>query len=111
MKKVKYFAYFLVFILFAQTAAAASIGDGDDALDMFKTYINTTVQKAKKAENPSAKREILDNSFDKIMTTFDRVQQVKALSEKDNKALNLLRDDIQQKKDEHNEIGRATCRE
>src|SRR5699024_2053765 len=102
MKLIKYSAYLLVFILSVQTAAASGIGDRDDALDVFKSYVNSMVQKVKKADDPSQKRKILNTSFDKMTTAFDKAQNFRVVSEKDKKAINSFKADIQQKKNELN---------
>ncbi|HLR26307.1 MAG TPA: hypothetical protein VK112_10605 [Fodinibius sp.] len=102
MKLIRYSIYIVVFMFSVQTAAATGIGDRDDALDMFKSYVNSMVQKVKKADDPSQKRKILNSSFDKMTAAFDKAQEIRMVSEKDKKAINSFKADIQQKRNELN---------
>src|SRR5699024_700106 len=100
MKLVKYSTYLVVFMLSVQTAAATGIGDRDDALDIFILYVKSIVQRVKKPDNPSQERKILNISFDKMTAAFNKAQVIILVSEKDNKAINLFKAKIQQKRNE-----------
>lgn len=102
MKLFKYTVMLLAFLFATQSATASAIGDRDEALDMFKTYINTMVQKVEKAKKPAKKREILNNSFDEMTAAFDKALSFGVVSKKDRKAINTFKADIEQKKNELN---------
>ena len=102
MKLFKYSVLLFSFLFMTQAVTASGIGDRDDALDMYKKYINNMVQKVEKAENPARKREILNNSFDEMTSAFDQALSFGIVSEKDRKAINTFKADIQQKRNELN---------
>lgn len=88
----------MLFFVSVQTSFAQS----DKAVDMFKKHVNDVVQKVEKAEKPEAKRELLNTSFDKLLTSFDRVENMKVLSAADQTSLNNLKGTITEKKNELN---------
>lgn len=102
MKIIKSSVFLFALLLSAQTVAASGVGDRDDALSMFKSYVNAMVQKVEKAKDPAEKRAIINRSFDKLTTAFEQAQNFGLVSEKDKKAIHLFKTDIQQKKNELN---------
>ena len=69
---------------------------------MFKKHINSVVQKVKAEENPQEKRDLLNDSFDNLLKSFDRVETMATLSSADQTALNELKSNITEKKNELN---------
>lgn len=103
MKVFKSTILFIALFFAAQSVAvASSYSDRDKALDLFKKYINNMVQRVEKAENPARKREILNNSLDDMVSTFDTVLDMGLASQNDKEALITLKADIQEKKNELN---------
>lgn len=99
MKKIISISFVVLFIIGFQVSAIAQNGD---ATEKFKKYINNVVQKVKKADNPEQKRKILNESFDKMVTTFDKVASMQGVSDQDKKAISKLKTDIIEKKNELN---------
>lgn len=103
MRVFKTSILFIAFLFAVQTAATASIlTDKDKALDLFKKYINNMVQKVEKAEDPAKKREILNNSFDNMISAFNTVSGMGIISADDQKAIATLKTNIHDKKNELN---------
>lgn len=103
MKVFKSTILFIALFFAAQSVAvASSVSDRDKALDLFKKYINNMVQRVEKAEDPARKREILNNSLDDMVSTFDTVLDMGLASQNDKGALITLKADIQEKKNELN---------
>lgn len=103
MKNLKSSILFFLFVFAVQTVAVGSnIDDRDYAFDVFKQYINTMVEKVKQAPNPVDKREILNNSFDNMLSAFDKAEEMGIVSSMDKAAVKALRANIQEKKNELN---------
>ncbi|HLR77334.1 MAG TPA: hypothetical protein VK106_06705 [Balneolaceae bacterium] len=101
--KIYTFGLLLSAIMFLNvTAASAQV---DDPVQEFKKYINDMVVKVEHTDEPEAKRAIINNTFDELLSAFDQVEELKGLSGKEQEALNLLTEDITDKKNELN--GRA----
>lgn len=103
MKVFKSTILFIAFFFTIQSVAVASgPGDRDKALDLFKKYINNMVQRVEKTQDPARKREIMNNSFDSMISTFNTVLKMGLGSQNDKKALITLKADIKEKKNELN---------
>lgn len=103
MKGLKSTILFSAIFLLVQTVAVGNgIPDRGDALDLFKQHINLMVERVEKAEDPAEKREILNNSFDKMISTFDKVLNREIASSDDREAIRTLKANIQEKKNELN---------
>ena len=100
MKKVAATALFIIALLF--TGVNSTFAQSNKAVDMFKNHINKVVQKVKQTPNPKAKRQILNRSFNNLLSAFRRVNRMKALSQSDQSALNELSQNIRNKKYELN---------
>jgi cobalamin biosynthesis protein CobD/CbiB len=99
MKRITSAGLFSLMLFVAVQAATAQSSKG---VNMFKNHINKVVQKVKKTPNPQEKRQILNHSFDKLLTAFKKVKHIKKLSVSDQMALNKLSENISQKKYELN---------
>jgi hypothetical protein len=99
-KKYSISVLFSALILFGGLNMAAA--QNTKGADMFKKHINKVVHRVEKAKKPQKKREILNHSFNRLLKAFNRVGEIKALSESDQAALNKLSNNIQQKKYELN---------
>lgn len=79
-----------------------SFGQSDEATGKIKTYINNVVQKVEKTEDPDQKRAILNESFDRMVDAFERVESMSSISAKDKEGIAVLRKDVHEKKNELN---------
>lgn len=103
MKGLKLSIIFSAIFLLVQTVAVGNDTlDRDDALDLFKQHINKIVERVEKAEDPAQKRDILNSSFDKMISTFDKVLNRELASSDDREAIKALKANIQEKKNELN---------
>lgn len=101
MRVLKSATISLLLLFIAQSAAMATdIKDRDQALDMFKKYVNNMVQRVEKAKDPNDKRAIINNSFDNMVTVFDKVLTMGIISETDKEAVLSLKGNIVEKKNE-----------
>lgn len=99
MKKIKSICVLAVLVFFSQVSAFAQ---ADKATTKFKKYINDVVQKVEKTEEPDKKRAILNDSFDDLISTFDKVAAMNSVSEKDRDAIAQLKTTITERKNELN---------
>lgn len=91
------------FLLLLFTATFIPVqAQSTDAHDKLKAEINNMVESVEEAETAVEKREILNTSFDNLITTFNRVQSMERVPESDKKALADFKDNIQERKDELN---------
>lgn len=103
MRVFKSTILFIAFFFTVQSVAVASgPGDRDKALDLFKRYINNMVQRVEKTQDPARKREIMNNSFDSMISTFNTVLNMGLASQNDKEALITLKADIKEMKNELN---------
>ncbi len=103
MKTFKFAILPVVFLILVQSAAMASgPADRDKALDLFKKYINNMVQRVEKFDNPDDKRELLNSSFDNLISVFEAVQKIGFVSQKDKEAIEVMKANIIDKKNELN---------
>jgi len=75
----------------------AGIAFGQDVL---QKYLNETSLKVKATTDPSQKREILNESFEKMSKALDKVQSSPLVSKEDRAGINLLKATLQEKLDE-----------
>lgn len=99
MKKIISISLAVLFVIGLQVSA---IAQNSDATAKFKKYINNVVQKVEKAESPDQKRKILNESFDNMVSAFDKVASMQGVSQTDKKAISKLKTDIIEKKNELN---------
>lgn len=100
MRKITTAGLFFTMLFFA--AVHTTTAQSGNAVEMFKKHVNGVVQKVEKTESPAEKRKILNSSFDKLLTSFNRVEKMKTLSSADQSALNKLKNNITEKKNELN---------
>lgn len=98
-KRVLSSGLFLSMMLFFTLSATAQV---DDPVKVFKGYINDMVEKVERAETPEMKRTIMNKTLDELLSTFEKVEEMRALSPKGQKALNKLSASITAKKNELN---------
>lgn len=94
--------FFAVFFTVQTVAVGSDSDDRDYTLDVFKQYINTMVERVEQAESPDDKREILNDSFEKMLSAFDRAKEMDIVSPMDKAAVKALKANIQEKKNELN---------
>lgn len=100
MKQITTTTLFVAFFFFAATTA--TIAQNSQAVSLFKDHINQMVHKVEQAEVPKKKREILNTTFDELLTAFDRVKSMKKLSKTNQAALHQLTLNIREKQNELN---------
>lgn len=91
---------FLLLFTTQSLAIANGAADRDQALKMFKKYINNMVQRVEKAKDPAEKRSIMNESFGNMITVFDKVKAMGIVSEADRKAVTSLKSNIVEKQNE-----------
>lgn len=103
MKVLKSTIVFVALLFLVQTVAAASSPtDRDKALDMYKEYVNNMIHRVEKVEDPIEKRKVLNNSFDNMISALETTLAMGGISQKDKNAINTLKADIRDKKNELN---------
>lgn len=100
MKRITTIGLFVTLFFFA--AVQTGYAQSNNAVDVFKKHINKVVQKVKAEENPRAKRELMNESFDELLNSFTRVENMAMLSKADQAAINELKNNITRKKNELN---------
>jgi len=88
-------AFRLFIILFVVFYAGIAFGQ-----DVLQKYLNDTSLKVKATTDPSQKREILNESFEKMSKALDKVQRSPLVSKEDRAGINLLKASLQEKLDE-----------
>lgn len=73
-----------------------------DAHDRLKKQINEMVENVHKSETAVEKRNVLNHSFDNLITTFEKVEAMEQVPQSDKEALANFKNSIQEKKDELN---------
>ncbi|MEX0608926.1 MAG: hypothetical protein WD016_04815 [Balneolaceae bacterium] len=99
MRRRQILSFVVVLILSTQIDAFGSTNNENDKL---KKYINDVVQKVEEAENAEEKRALLNTSFDKLITTFEKVEKMKGFSEEEIAQIGVLKSVITDRKDELN---------
>jgi len=79
-----------------------SVAQSVDITETFKNHFNETVQQVHQAENADEKREILDESFSKMIRAIDRIESRANLSEEESEMLSSYKNDISEKQNELN---------
>lgn len=100
MKKITTVGLLLGMFFFI--AVQSTTAQSNNAVNMFKKHVNGVVQKVEKAETPDKKRNLLNTSFEKLLATFDKVENMQSLSQADRASLNKLRANVTEKKNELN---------
>lgn len=101
MKMIKHL-FTPIFLIFAfQTTATAQTSNLSET---FKQHFNETVQNVKVAESATDKRELLNESFDKMLRAIDRIERAASLNEEEASQLAHLKGDISDKQNELNGI-------
>ena len=99
MRLIKSFGFVLAAILLLQIPVLAQ---NSNPTEKFKKHINSIVEKVEEAEEAEEKRTLLNDSFDDLITAFERVENMKAISQKDREAIANLKANITEKKKELN---------
>lgn len=78
------------------------LGQTANPSEKFKKHINKIVNKVENADNPKKKRAILNDSFDDLITTFNRIEGIEKISNRDRQAITGLKETVTQRKNELN---------
>lgn len=98
--KILRFIIAAIFILF--TVQSLAVAQSTDVTETFKKHFNETVQQVQETENADKKRELLNESFTKMLSAIDRIESRADLSKDEKKQLNSYKNSISEKKDELN---------
>ncbi|MDX1585106.1 MAG: hypothetical protein R3222_00120 [Balneolaceae bacterium] len=99
MRPTRYLSCLLVSLFLVNGSAFAQSSNPSERL---KKHINKMVEKVEEAPTPQDKRTILNDSFDDLITAFERVEGMEAISQQDRQAVALLKKNISEKKKELN---------
>ncbi|MCH8496441.1 MAG: hypothetical protein LAT57_12530 [Balneolales bacterium] len=86
------------------TVQTVSFAQSTDLVETFKKHFNNTVETVKKTDDPAKKRTILNNSFDKMISTIDQIESLGTLTEDDHGRLNVLKLGLIEKQNELNGV-------
>ena len=99
MKKAKPLIFALALLIHLP-----ALGQADKAESKIKAYINDVVQKVEVENNADQKRQILNASFDKLITVFEKVEKMEKFSSEEKAGIIELRNTLAEKKDELNGV-------
>lgn len=99
MKSLKLLIYSFVLLFGLYTTVAAQ---STHVTETFKKHFNATVEKVQAAENADDKRDILNDSFSRMLTAVERIESLEKLSREDLAKLDAFRRDIEDRKNELN---------
>ena len=88
-------AFRFMVIMFVMVYAGIALGQ-----DGLQKYFNGAALKVKATADPAQKREILNNSFEKMSKALDKVQGSPLVSKDDRAGLELFKATLQEKQDE-----------
>jgi cell division protein FtsX len=74
----------------------------------FKQYFNITAQKVKQAADPAQKRAILNESFEKMQNTLNKISNLSNIPAKDLVAVSSIQKSVQDKYNELNGLNGYT---
>lgn len=87
----------LIVMLFVLSIPVIAEGEGE-----LQKYFNKTATKVKSTEDASAKREILNDSFTKMLKVLNKIQNSGMISEEESLGVSNFKITIQEKQDELN---------
>jgi hypothetical protein len=87
------FGFVTMVLLLASTAVAGGKGE-------LQRYLNNAANKVKATDDPSEKRKILNESFQRVSMALDMVQSSTSLSKEDAGGIELLKATLQEKQQE-----------
>lgn len=70
--------------------------------EVLKTHMNETVQAVKETDKADEKRAILDESFDKMLTAIEKIEEKSQLTESEQEQLGTLKMNITEKSNQLN---------
>ena len=88
-------AFRFMIIMFVMVYAGIALGQ-----DGLQKYFNGAALKVKATTDPSQKREILNESFEKMSKALDKVQSSPLVSKEDRAGIDLFKASLQEKLDE-----------
>ncbi|MBU1101893.1 MAG: hypothetical protein KKA84_15955 [Bacteroidetes bacterium] len=85
----------IMIMMFVLSIPVAAGGEGQ-----IQKYFNDAVIKVKATEDASMKREILNESFEKMFKAINKIQSFGLVSNEESKGLDLFKTSLQEKQDE-----------
>ena len=101
---MKKFILSVLTLAFVGLVSPVNAQTSSDAETMFKKHINKMVESVEKAETPESKREILNDSFNDLINSIEKVESMKTVPASDKEGLAMLKGDIQEKRNELNGV-------
>jgi len=98
MKKLTFSFLVIALIAFLSPLKAQS----SKAQEIIKKNINEMVTDVERTSNPTEKRKVLNKTFDKFITTIERVEKMESVSADDKAGLNDFKASFVEKKNELN---------
>lgn len=97
--------FILAILLILVTAFPLSASNNSVTVqNKFKQFFSNTAIKVKEAQSPQEKREILNNSFERMENTLSKIAALKDVSQSDKEAVNSIITRLKDKQDELNGI-------
>lgn len=78
------------------------LAQSSEASKTFKNHLNDVVQQVEQEENADDKRALLNQSFDKMINAFEKIENMNRFSDEELSAIAQLRENIRDKKNELN---------
>lgn len=100
MKFLKVTAIVAMFVFGVNGAGIAQ--NHQSLTEVLKTHMNETVQAVKQADAADEKRAILNDSFEKMLTAVEKIEDRARLSDTEKKQLSTLKDQITEKSNQLN---------
>ncbi|PKL82079.1 MAG: hypothetical protein CVV24_11940 [Ignavibacteriae bacterium HGW-Ignavibacteriae-3] len=85
----------IIVIMFVISIPVAAGGEGE-----IQKYFNEAVVKVKATENAAVKREILNESFEKMFKAINKIQSLGLVSLEESKGIDLFKTSLREKQDE-----------
>ncbi len=92
----------LASVLLVGAIQTESFSQSVNITETFKMHFNETVKAVHETENADEKRALLNESFNKMITTIDRIDSLESLTEEESAGLASLRFDLTEKLNELN---------
>lgn len=93
----------LVVFLFGLTGTGFSQSH-QSLTEVLKTHMNETVQAVKEADAPAEKRAILDESFSKMLSAIEKIEEEARLTDSEQEQLSTLKLNIAEKSNQLNGV-------
>lgn len=98
----KLFKTILVSLFLGMLLQSTVFAQSTSSSEKFKEYFNDVVQKVEREDDFTRKRDILNESFENMMTAYTRVSSMNGISEKDQEGIARMQQNLSAKMNELN---------